>query len=146
MPYKTNSLAKTLDEIDEVMIRLKAFAVSINNQMAAVNVDADYVINIRQRCLRDKATLQSLASTPGLVQYAKDQKNDQAYDIGAAYTSVVTAIDNLAAGIVSAFPKDGSNYLLERQFSATGVTIREFTPAQTSGLRTLVSAISAAIE
>lgn len=146
MAYRTDSLGKVLDQIDESMIRLKQNSQAANAAMAAGNVDADYIINLRNRLNRDKASFQSWAATPGLAAYARNEKNDENYNIATEFTAVIAAMTAVVNSIESTFPKDGSGYLLARQFSGTTIAVREFTPAQTTALRGLITTLIASID
>lgn len=69
------------------------------------------------------------ASTPGLAQYAKDQLNDQTYDIVAEYNAMRTAAIALRDWLDANIPAEPS-----------------YTPAQTAGFRTAADAFLATIE
>lgn len=95
-----------------------------------------------------KAQAGAISTTQGLVDYANAQHPDvPTYDVVTEYNAVMSEIDNALAWIAANIPADGSGYELVYQRNPDGSKVyREFTPAQTTGLRTTLSAIEALIE
>ena len=88
------------------------------------------------------------SSLPGMAQYARDQENDQTYDVIAEFTAMRTAAVAPVDWVFNNFPKDAQapNYILKDILAADGsITVRQFTSAQTTGLQTALDDLIAAI-
>lgn len=120
------------------MAGVKSRASNRSAAMAAGNVGSDLILALRQNLVNDKAFLQSKSSVNGIVQYAKDQYDDQTYDVTAEYTAAVAALDAVIANIDATFPWS--------TFQTDFDTYQQFTPAQTATLRGLLDTLDAAIE
>lgn len=85
--------------------------------------------------------------TPGLDQYAKDQLDNDTYDIVAEITAVVDAATVLRDWINTNFPRDGgSNAVLLQTADVNGITTNlTFSTAQLAGFRTEAAAFLATI-
>lgn len=145
-PASTLNLGRALAEAMETMRTLDKHAASYQSRMAAGNVAANEILGLWEWLKGVRAKLAGYAATPGLGDYAKAQLSDPTLDIGAEFTAVMEAIDDVTESIESTFPKDGSGFLLARQIGASAFTWRQFTPAQTSTLQGLLGSISAAID
>jgi len=143
----TPTAASALQRAIIVAGQLKSRAAAVNSQMAAGDTSADVATAIRDDLLNADAVFAEVASIAGIVQYARDQFDDQLYDIVADFTRMRAASAAAITGIESAFPKSGG-YLLKESFvpSTSGTAVRSFTPAQTEGVRTTLDAVIASIE
>lgn len=145
-PASTSVPAQTLDAVDRLALNLKAFCQRRKAEMAAGNVPSttifDVVINLRSA----RSQLQAAASVPGIAAYAQAQKGNPSLDIVAEFTAMVNAIDGVVSWVVANFPKDGTGtYLLAQTMGAEGPVDRQFSPAQTAGLRTALDSVINAI-
>lgn len=147
MPFRatTDCLAKAFSAVQAEASNLKNYATAAASAMAAGNVSANSVRDLYQRCCTDKAMFTAAAALPGMQQYAKDQFSDQTYDVGAAFTAMQSAIQAVIDWISANYPKDANGFLLTEQFSASGFTVRSFTPAQTAGLQTVLTSLANSI-
>ncbi len=140
--------AHGLEAVDRLAYQLKTRTIPYRvAELAAGNCKADVIFSARADMIAADATLAKVAGIPGIVQYAKDQKNDQNLDIAAAYTSMRTAIQAVTTWIEANFPTysgQGGTWLLAYEWDAnkTDFAQREFTPAQTAGLRTVLTAVA----
>lgn len=141
-PANQIRLAPALDQVAGIMKGVRAFALDRRAAMAAGNVAANSIIDLWERLKTSKAQLQSLASTPGLADYAQDQYGNESLNISTEFTAVINAIDGVTGNIESTFPKDASNWLLAASFGASALTYRQFTPAQTSTLQGLLQTLA----
>ena len=88
----------------------------------------------------------TLAATPGLAQYAKDQLSDQTYDIVAEFTAMRNAMNSALTNLIGLFPKDGNGFLLYQTIDAAGIiSTRTFTAAQVAPAVALVDSVIATI-
>lgn len=94
-----------------------------------------------------KVELQKAAAVPGIAAYAQAQLNDPALNIAAEFTAMTTQIDACRDWIIANFPKDGNGWILAVTFQADGRQVnRVFTVGATSGLRSALDALLAAID
>ena len=145
MAFRTNSLGEDLRTIRQQFTALKRNAQTTVATLQAGDVEAEYILGIRGFANNIKARTQSLVSA-ALVDYARNEVNDPAYDIVAEYNAVIAAIDAIDTNIENTFPTGAGGYLLERQFTADGYAQRTFTPAETATLAGLITALIATIE
>lgn len=149
MAFKATNytLARGYDSLKAIAARLKKFAQQASTKMQAGDVDSNYLFAIVDELLADKAQMTEYSQLPGMAQYARDQEDDQTYDVVAEYNAMIAAINAAGIWIRDNFPKDVDDYLLERKFNLNVTTApRIFTPAELTGLVTLIDAVDAAIE
>ena len=119
-------------------VSLKNFSVGARDQMAAGNVSGNLISdNLLQNYKSAIEQWEAAAALPGIGQFAKDQFDDQALNIGAEFTAMVNAAKAARDWIVTNFPKDAGGKMSYRTLNADGsMSVDAFTPAQTAGLRT----------
>lgn len=145
MAYPTGVLSVVLEDIDRRIINLKTYAQTHRAALAAGNTDSARIIGVFRNLRTERAALTQAASTPGLAPFARDQKNNQTLDVVAEFNALVAAIDGVTGWIETNFPKDANGFLLGWSLNAGSVVERQFTPAQTAGLRTQLETLIAAI-
>ena len=127
---------------------IKSRAQQLNAAAMAGNISSSLILGFATYLADARLAMQSAASVQGIAAYAQAQINDPTFDIVTSYNDLVTTIDATIAWVIANFPKDASGYLLATQFNAnnSGRTVdRQFTPAQTAGLRTTLDTLIAAI-
>lgn len=87
--------------------------------------------------------LNTLAATPGIAQYARNQEADQNYDVVAEFTTMMQAFVSVRDTLITMYPKDGNGFLLYQMLNPNGtVSRRVFTAAQLApAVALIVSAI-----
>jgi len=144
-PASSASLTSTWQEMQQLASRIKSSAngvlTDLDNQ-----VNSKYMLDLHRRMIGAKLKLSAFMATPGLAQHAKDQLDNQAFDLGAACAQIISAIDGIQSFIQDFFPKTAEGYLLERKFSSTGFTDRTFQPAELADLKPLVQALIDSID
>lgn len=145
MAYPTGLLSLKLAEIDRIALSIKNYCNSASTRLLNNSQPSTLIFDLYIRLKQDRQVLSAAASIPGIVDYAKTQKNDANLDIVAEFTTMLGAIDDATLWIENNFPKDGSGYLLAQTLEATGPVDRMFTPASTGGLRVVLDAIVATI-
>lgn len=139
-------LTKALQEAQQLWTGIKSWAANRKATMAAGNVTADYVLDVHRHAVDVDGRLATYATVPGIVQYAKDQYDNQAYDIAADFTALRSAIQAVRDEVETAIPKDTPTpYLLTHQFTANVLTPRTFSSANTATLQTLLQAVVDAV-
>lgn len=106
----------------------------------------DLLLSIYFDLYRAREELDGIRTVPGIAEYAKSQEDDSAYDVGAEFNAMISAIDAATSYIESALPTDGAGWLLERKLSNGAHIHRQFTAAQLSTLAALLQDIDSSIE
>lgn len=146
MAYPTISLRDALSDVDRSAKRVKAFCQARRAEMAAGNVVSTTIFEVFIQLRQERAIMAAAAATPGIGPYAQAEKNNPTLDVVAEFTAMTGAIDGCIAWINTNFPKQGgSGYLLAQTLGPEGPVDRQFTPAETAGLRTQLDAVIAAI-
>jgi hypothetical protein len=113
----------------------------------ANTTNRDQVLTLAVNLREWRIALAAAGAVPGVLQYAKDQYDDQDYNIGTEFTAMLAAIDAVIADIHTSFPVDNSGgEVKERVLNADGsITMRTFTAAQLANVRTLLQTLDGAI-
>lgn len=136
-------LGKALQDFSEKARATKLFLQQQRSLMVQPTCSANIPLGVIQFSGRAHTEMTALASTPGLAAFARDQVNDQDYDIVAEATAMLGAIATLRDTLTSMFPKDANGFLLYQTLQTGGIVgVRTFTQAQ---LANAVSAVDAAI-
>lgn len=124
---------------------IKRQAQSYITDLAAANTSANVALQISEKLAVAKADFTRWKNMPGLPEYAQAQQNNPGLDIATEFQGMVGAIDGVISWIVANFPASGG-YLQKDTLKPDGtVSVRSFTPAQTSGLRTALQALADSI-
>jgi len=100
-------------------------------KMQQSSCDAQVPLSVIQHCGQVIDLMAGWAATPGLAQYARDQVNNQSYDVAAEYTTMRDTIIACRDSLIAMFPKDGGGFILWQTIQPTGVLQnRTFTAAQ----------------
>ncbi len=146
MAFKTDGLSKAYQKAQNESIRVKQFATQARNALLAGAVSANAVIQIMTNLKSSIEVWDSVSSLPGITQYAKDQEDDQAYNVVAEFTTMRTEAVAARDWVITNFPKSTGNFIEKDTLELDGaITVRQFTPAQTTGLQTALADLIAAI-
>lgn len=86
-------------------------------------------------------------SVGGIQQYARDQLDNQAFDVIAQFIDVRLQLGILIQWIITNYPVDGAGFLLTYTFEANGMQVSpDFPPAQLTGFRTQAQLFIAACD
>lgn len=110
------------------------------------NIGYQYIFNVVRLLIKVNAAFDELKTTPGLLQYAKDQENDQAYNVGSEFTAMQQAIADTLTWFDTNVPV---NVTLSNPSNWTSDDMpisNTFTPQQTAGMRTQMDVVITAIE
>lgn len=143
-PASSASLSKTWQEMQLLALTVQRQANAAITDLAG-DVTAQYVLNIYQSLMNARLKLQAYAATPGLVQYVKDQLDDQNINIITEYNAMIAAVDVAKDWVSANFPVDAGGYVLEKKFNSTGFEQRTFNSTQTAGLTSALQSLVAAI-
>lgn len=115
--------------------------------MQVQNVDTDFVFQTLNRLNWLISTLNAWKDTPGLDAYATSDLPNYSGTLTTDITAVISAAQACIDWVVTNFPKDSTNvYILAESLNQDGSrTLRQFTPAQTAGFRTVLQALISTI-
>ena len=146
MAFKTDGLSKAYQKAQNESIRVKAFATQARNALIAGAVSANAVIQIMTNLKSSIEVWDTVSSLSGIAQYAKDQEDDQAYNVVAEFTTMRTEAVAARDWVITNFPKSTGNFIEKDTLELDGaITVRQFTPAQTTGLQTALADLIAVI-
>ena len=120
---------------------LKKYMQSRISQLST-DTNADLVLSIYFDISRGRAELASIAAISGIAQYAKDQENDQTYDVVAEFTALLANLDAITSAVSDGYPRDNNGYLLDRKVVGDTIEFRTFTSGQ---LASFVSLMQSAV-
>lgn len=117
------------------------------NDLQAGNVDSLWVMNFLDQCRGLIIYLDTVSSVAGLNAYATANIPNYAGTLTADIATLRAAAVSCIAWVTENFPKDTTNtYILAITLNADGSrTLRQFTPAQTTGLQTALQGLIAAV-
>lgn len=145
MSFRTDGLAKAYNRAQNEALRVKSFATSANNALAAGAVSANAVIQIMSSMKSSIEVWDTVSALPGLVQYARDQEDDQTYDVVAEFLAMKAAAEAVRDWVINNFPT-AAGFIQKDTLELDGaITVRQFTPAQTAGLQTTLATLAAAV-
>lgn len=148
MAFRTTVLGteQAFDRLRTQAASSKIYLTSQRAVMVLASVPASVPVAVIQHLGQVVITMNALAATPGLAQYAKDQVNDQTYDVVAEFNTMRDAMVAARDNLIGMFPKDGSNFILYQTFNADGsIAIRNFTAAQVAPAVALIDVVIASI-
>lgn len=103
------------------------------------------VIKLQEALGKLYANLDAKKSIPGLAQFAKDQRNDQTYDIVAEFNAMLAAVNAVLVNIRTTLPADGNDYKLILKMVNDVPEWRTFTSGQLTTLVGLLNTAAATI-
>ena len=140
------------EQLSDVLVQARAIArgissssQSMRDHTAAGDVSARGIAMFMHDLSLKSVDLARLKAVPGIVQYAKDQYADAAYDIAAEFTVMQAAVASAVNWLSANLPTDG-RWLQMEEIVEGLVVQRMLTSAQTAGLRTELDALIATID
>lgn len=127
-------------QVKGAAVQLKVNLQSSKAQLAASGAGYDFLRGIYMTLKRADNQFTALKSTPGLLQFAKDQESNQSLDIGAEFASMQGAIATAMAWMVSSVPTSVTAKSPDQWDDSTLIS-NTFTPAQTGGLQTALQGV-----
>lgn len=127
------------------MLSSRTLALAERDKLVAGDVSGDLLLQLMGGLFNLSSQMAVVASTPGLDQYARDQRDDQTYDVVLEYTTAKAAIDAAAQWVRDNLPVNASGRPDLLVWSGNDWGWRSFTTIQTAALVVLLDAITAAI-
>lgn len=148
-PSATGTQAETLESAwagaRATASKVKQMCQGIRVASLAGPVAAQQLLDFMAQLATQQERLTACAGVPGIGAYAQQQF--PALNLPAEFSAMQSAITNVRTWMVDNFPKDGSGFLLARQFDAAGrTTDRTFSTAALAGFRTQLDALIATID
>ena len=146
MPFKTNQaqavgFARAIDQAAWIKGRAQAAVLQLQG-----NVNSDQVFQMMDDLRSAISLFNAVSAIPGIGAYAQAQYNDNTYDVVAAFTGMVNAINAVVSWVVTNFPAGTGGFLQAYKINADGSRVPTvFTPAQTAGLTTALNNVIAQI-
>lgn len=141
MAFRTDGLAKAYAAGQQEAIRLQSFATSHNNALAAGNVSANLVQQIMGQMKGSIEIFDVVSATSGMQQYARDQQDDQAYDVVAEFLAMRNASVAVRDWVINNFPTVGGFIQKDTYETDGSITVRVFTSIETAGLQTVLTTL-----
>ena len=112
----------------------------------AAGADIDRILGVHYALRFHRGEMNRLRQIPGVVQHAKDEENDQAYDVVAEYQAMSDAIDAFTTEVETSLPDDADNYVLGWKLgNGTEKVPRNFSAGALATLSTLAQAVADSI-
>lgn len=131
-------------QLKRLAIATKNLCNSYTSQLAASRQSPEWVYaTVYAQMNEQRQALDDFVISTALSDYVKDRLNDQSYDVQSQVNTAVSLIQavldlmNTAVSGLTYAAATPAEYLV-----SGSITTREFTPAQTSGLRTALQAVS----
>ena len=141
-----DTLNKAFNDTQAHARNLKQDAIDIRDTSLAGDIPRKVIMEFNTK-IADALDIWSIASAKaGIVQYAKDQLEDQTLTLPADFAAMTTTAIATRDWIIANFPNTGG-LLLERSFDVNGrMVLAILTTGQTAGLRTELNLLIATIE
>lgn len=144
-PTSTQTKADALAAVIRTAKNIKTYAQNQKAFLANNSASSNAVLGVMFEIRSAMEKWNQAKTVPGIGDYAKDQLNDPSLDIAAEFTNMVNAAQGVIDWIDNNFPKDANGYLLSRKIVNASIEFRQFTPAQTQGLRDQLDILIATI-
>lgn len=128
------------DIVRRAAVQLKINLQGINVRLSSTDADYDFLREIFRTLERADNQFNTLKTTTGLADYARDQEVDPTYNVVAEFTSMQSTITASMDWIIANVPTNVTAKTPDNWGDGTLIS-DTFTPAQTSGLRTQLSSV-----
>ena len=136
-------LSVQLDRAMRIATDIKRVSNDISSRSSASTLTSINVLGYLDFLTDRDSQLGEVAATPGIQQYARDQFDNQAFDIVTEFTTMRAAVIATRDWLVTNIPT-GANQVVT---IAGGVAVyRVFTDVETAGLRTEIDALLLTID
>lgn len=147
MPVRATNItpADAYRDIKRTTVALRRSAVQDRSRLAA-GCNGDVLTAMPPTLGGYRSALLTLAATPGLLAYVKDQESDPNYDVVAEYSALLDLIVAAGAAVIGVVPKAGG-FNVTHSYDNTGALVpREFDAATLAAAIPAYDALIAAIE
>jgi hypothetical protein len=141
-------LSRIWEGAGETSQQIRRRAADLSASAAGPSTAATMVLDFATYLADARAALNTASQVSGIGAYAQAQINDTTVNIGAEFSSMMSAIDAVTSAITSNFPKDAQGRLLFLTFTGDGSgrnASSTFTAAQMVSVKTALDALVATI-
>lgn len=124
---------------------LKSQLEAANADMLAGPIDYEFIHILYSGISGISIYLDEVKSTPGLSQHAKDQENDQDYNVVAEFVSLESSVDSALLWMQNNIPLSVTLTPIQSWSTQSRIS-NTFNTAQTAALRSQIQAIINSIE
>ena len=146
MAYPTQTIDRTVEDIDRLAANIKQFAIRRKSDMATGSVGATTIFDVAINVRDARNRLSAMAAVPSIAARTAALKGVAEASIVADFNAMLAAMDNIVSWVAANFPKDANGFLLSQTLGADGPIDRQFTTAQTAAMRTQLDSLIAAID
>lgn len=119
------AFTKARDEVRGV----RNSVITLRDASSAGAVDAFRFQRLATTLAASDAILAALEVVGGIQQYARDQVDDQTYDVGVRFTDVRTELGTLIAWIIANYPTSAGGFQETFTFNPDGTSLPRSIPA-----------------
>ncbi len=149
MAFKASNILpeQAYNTLKRTAVQLKINLQSFNTNLENNNVDFKLIKAIYLTINNAKNQLDALSQTPGIIEYAKVQEDDQGYNVAAEFIDLIEKMQSALTWVSNNVPSTVTLKVPNAWGSPNDTIVSNtFTPAQTAGLRTVLTTIITAIE
>ena len=131
MAYRASTILpnKGYSRSKEIALQVKTYLQSRISQFST-STSADLVLSVYFDVSRARSELAEIATIQGIAQYAKDQEDDQSYDVVSEFSALLSNLDAITSAISANYPRDEAGYLLNRKVVGNSIEFRTYTTGQ----------------
>ena len=145
-PASTLTLARALASIDGHANKMKTRADNLRAASAAGDTQRRLYVDVLHQIATVLDAWDAAIAVPGLVAYARAEKNNQTLDVVAEFNAMRAALIALRDEVFGSLPVNGGG-VVEYAVTVDGDRVPlVFTPAQTANFRTAAAAFIASVD
>lgn len=145
---QSTTLNDALVSVDRAAAQIKAKCSALRDQAASGDITAYQVTqDLLPKLKAAQTVFLGAAGLPGIAAFVAGQRGISEQDVVDAFSAMLAAVSGCLSWIEDSLPKQGGFLLIEQiSDDDTGViTPRDFSSAETAGLRVQLQAVEAAI-
>jgi hypothetical protein len=142
MAYRADSRlpAKELPKLNDQILSIRNRLIQYIAESASGEIGYEYIHQLYSDIAGVSTSIDNVKNIPGILQYAKDQEDDQAYDVVVEFTALESALDSTKAWLEAGVPLNVTLRPIS-EWSTNSRISNTFTIAQTAQLRSRLQSI-----
>ena len=147
MAFKASNLLpeNAYSQARSAALNLRQYCQAKSTVIQASGMNGNDLLGIIETLKQASIDFAILKTTPGIAQYAKDQENDQTYDVATEFNALESLVNTAVTNLAASLPVDSNGYLLLLKLQGSAKDWRVFTPAQLAGIKSDLDAIILAV-
>lgn len=151
MAFPTEStkraLAFVLNDAQSTAQNLKSHSEIVRVKSVAGTLTASQILDYQMSIKEKLGRFTELQGVTGIGQFAKDQFDDQAFDVVVEFQAMLDAIQTILDWIRTNIPVSANGFVESRKIETDDtITKKTFTSGQTAGFRTELDLLIATID